>query len=51
MKKMIKVKRLKNLNSNDDILKKLKESEKEIENNQGVDSDEFFKEMRVKYGY
>lgn len=34
-----------------DIIKKLKQSEKEIENGEGIDSDTAFKELRLKYGY
>lgn len=34
-----------------DIIKKLKQSEKEIENGEGIDSDKAFKELRLKYGY
>ena len=29
----------------------LKESEKEIENGEGIDSDVAFRELRLKYGY
>ena len=35
----------------EDIIKKLKQSEKEIENGEGIDSDLAFKELRLKYGY
>lgn len=34
-----------------DIIKALKESEKEIENGEGIDSDVAFRELRLKYGY
>ena len=34
-----------------DIVKKLKQSEKEIENGEGINSDTAFKELRLKYGY
>lgn len=33
------------------ILKKLKKSEKEIENGEGIESDIAFKELRHKFGY
>ena len=33
------------------LLKKLKESEKEIENGEGIESDIAFKELRHKFGY
>lgn len=35
---------------NDDIIKKLKQSEKEIENREGIELDVAFKELRRKYG-
>lgn len=35
----------------EDIIKKLKASEKEIENGDGIESDIAFKELRQKYGY
>lgn len=38
-------------NTRKDIIKKLKQSEKEIENGEGIDSDMAFKELRLKYGY
>lgn len=38
-------------NIREDIIKKLKKSEKEIENGEGIESDEAFKELRQKYGY
>ncbi len=34
-----------------DIIEKLKKSEKEIENGEGIKSDVAFKELRQKYGY
>ena len=34
-----------------DIIKKLKKSEEEIENGEGIESDVVFKELRQKYGY
>ncbi len=34
-----------------DIINKLKQSEMEIENGEGIDSDIAFKELRLKYGY
>lgn len=34
-----------------DIIKKLKQSEKEIERGEGIDSDEFFDELKAKFGY
>lgn len=34
-----------------DIIKKLKQSEKEIERGEGIDSDEFFEELKAKFGY
>lgn len=34
-----------------DIIEKLKKSEKEIENGEGIESDIAFKELRQKYGY
>ena len=33
------------------IIKNLKQSEKEIANGEGIDSDVAFKELRLKYGY
>ncbi len=33
------------------IIKALKESEQEIENGDGIESDEAFKKLRQKYGY
>ncbi len=41
----------KNKNMKEDIIKKLKESEEEIENGEGMESDVVFKELRQKYGY
>ena len=38
-------------NMNNDIIKKLKKSEEEIEKGEGIDSDEAFEELRQKYGY
>ena len=38
-------------NTNDDIIKKLKQSEEEIEKGEGIDADEVFKELRQQYGY
>ncbi len=38
-------------NMKEDIIKKLKESEEEIENGEGMESDVVFKELRQKYGY
>lgn len=35
----------------EDIIKKLKKSEEEIENGEGIESDIVFKELRQKYGY
>ena len=34
-----------------EIIKSLKQSEKEIENGEGIESDEVFKELKKKYGY
>ena len=34
-----------------EIIKALKKSEKEIENGEGIESDEAFKKLRQKYGY
>ena len=34
-----------------EMIKSLKQSEKEIENGEGIESDEAFKELRKKYGY
>ena len=34
-----------------DIINKLKDSEKEIENGEGIDMEIVFKEMKLKYGY
>ena len=34
-----------------DIIEKLKKSEKEIENGEGIDADIVFRELRQKYGY
>ena len=36
---------------NNKIIKKLKQSEKEIERGEGIDSDEFFEELKAKFGY
>lgn len=36
---------------NRDIIEKLKQSEKEIEKKEGMESDIAFKELRQKYGY
>lgn len=38
-------------NTRKDLIKKLKQAEKEIENGEGIDSDTAFKELRLKYGY
>lgn len=38
-------------NTKKDLIKKLKQAEKEIENGEGIDSDTAFKELRLKYGY
>ena len=38
-------------NMRNDIIKKLKKSEEEIENGEGIESDVVFKELRQKYGY
>ncbi len=38
-------------NTREDIIKKIKKSEKEIDNGEGIDSDMAFKELRLKYGY
>lgn len=38
-------------NRKKDIIKKLKESEKEIQRGEGIESDIAFKELRQKYGY
>ena len=35
----------------EEIIKALKKSEQEIENGEGIDSDEAFKKLRQKYGY
>ena len=35
----------------EEIIKALKKSEQEIENGEGVESDEAFKKLRQKYGY
>ncbi len=35
----------------EEISKALKKSEQEIENGEGIESDEEFKELRQKYGY
>ncbi len=35
----------------EDIIKKLKQSEKEIEKGEGIESDVMFRELREKYGY
>ena len=37
--------------SKEEIIKSLKKSEKEIEEKQGIESDEAFNELRKKYGY
>ena len=34
-----------------DIINKLKKSEEEIENGKGIEIDDAFKELRLKYGY
>ncbi len=34
-----------------EIIKALKKSEQEIENGEGIESDEAFKKLRQKYGY
>lgn len=34
-----------------DIIKKLKKSEEEIENGEGIESDIVFKELKQKFGY
>lgn len=41
----------KNKKIREEIIKKLKESEKEIENKEGIESDIFFEELRQKYEY
>jgi len=38
-------------NMKKEIIEKLKKSEKEIENGEGIESDIAFKELRLKYGY
>lgn len=35
----------------EDLIKKLKESEEEIEKGEGIEADVVFKELRQKYGY
>lgn len=35
----------------EDIIQKLKKSEEEIENNEGIESDIAFRELRKRYGY
>ena len=35
----------------EDVIEKLKQSEREIENGEGIESDIVFKELRQKYGY
>ena len=35
----------------EDIIKKLKKSEEEIESGKGIEADAAFKELRQKYGY
>ena len=35
----------------EEIIKALKKSEQEIENEEGIESDEAFKKLRQKYGY
>ena len=35
----------------EEIIKKLKKSEEEIENGEGIKADIAFKELRQKYGY
>ena len=35
----------------EEIIKSLKKSEQEIENGEGIESDEAFKKLRQKYGY
>ena len=35
----------------EEIIKALKKSEQEIENKEGIESDEAFKKLRQKYGY
>ena len=35
----------------EDIIKKLKKSEEEIESGKGIEADATFKELRQKYGY
>ena len=40
-----------NINKIENIIKKLKKSEKEIEKGEGIESDIAFKELRKKYGY
>ena len=39
------------MNEYNNIIKKLKQSEKEIERGEGIDSDEFFEELKAKFGY
>ncbi len=36
---------------NKEMIEKLKRSEEEIDNKEGIDSDVAFKELRHKYGY
>lgn len=38
-------------NMKEDIIKNLKKSENEIENEEGIEADLAFKELRQKYGY
>lgn len=38
-------------NMKKDIINKLKKSETEIENGEGIDMETAFKELRLKYGY
>lgn len=35
----------------EELIKSLKKSEQEIENGEGIESDEAFKKLRQKYGY
>ncbi len=35
----------------EEVIEKLKKSEEEIDNKEGIDSDTAFKELRHKYGY
>lgn len=39
------------MNNKEDIIKKIRKSEKEIERDEGIESDMAFKELRKKFGY